>query len=177
MIVSFSMDDIATMLVAAAERYFAKYQHKSGPKTDWGRRQLSIDTIFYGIRAEAAVAYVFDTEIDLGVYPQGKPPPDTVLGDGRIVEVKYGDKRGYDFALRGTTRDHFTGDLGILVWPVVDDWRSVELVGWISKDEFFERGYRTNYLKRPDTERAAIRAKDMNPIETLVAEVGRVAIK
>lgn len=116
-----------------------------------------------------AVAKLLGVEINEEIYEGGDNGSDLTLPDGRTVQVKHRGKRDWDYALSDASLDSFTTDIGILCQPTedyADD--AVDVVAYVTKEQFAERAFRTNFTKRSDGWRLAVQQKDMEPIEDLL---------
>jgi hypothetical protein len=102
-----------------------------------------------------------------------KGEPDLILPDGTTVQIKFREKPEYDFALPNTNPESFNTDIGILAARasqdlLVDD---VQIIGWITRDEFLIHATTQNYTQRADGDRLAVGPSHFRPIGELLARV------
>lgn len=147
-------------------------KRRRGIKGPWSR-QPSVNTHYEGLRAEYAVAKLFNIPLDESISLSGDDGTDLTLPDGRTVQVKYRGRRGWDYALPSANPEDFTTDIGILVWPCEDpdDTEDVDVVGWVTRDLFCGLASEVNYFGKPGGERLALGSALMSSIESLLEEV------
>ena len=115
-------------------------QGRYNPKIERGMGDLDmgndgLDAHVQGLLGEYAVAKALNITLDLSLTLHGDDKRDLHLSDGRGIEVKYRNKRGYDFALRSTDPAEFVAEIGVLVWPAEG---GAEIVGCISRQKFLK---------------------------------------
>lgn len=131
-------------------------------------RKSDLQIHLEGVTGEYVVSKSLCLPYDPRPLPGGdKGQPDLVLPSGRTVQIKYREKKGWDFALNGVNPEDFKADLGVLVYP---DDLGAEVVGWITREDF-ERGARIeNYLGKPGGERLACGPDAFRQYEELLVE-------
>jgi hypothetical protein len=142
---------------------------------NWGRKS-SLEIHYEGIVAELAVARLLGLDINRHIFDRGgdNQAPDLVLPDGRTIEVKFRGRKGDDFALRNTNRDSFKADLGVLVWP--HDEESVEIAGYITRDDFVANCVTVNYIRKRGGDRLAVSSSHLRPFSELLEGVSCLSV-
>ncbi len=122
-----------------------------------------------GLLGELAVARVLALQIDTEARLCGDDGADLRLPDGRSVQVKYRQRRGWDYGLAGTDLGELA-DVNVLVWPVDQGWppESVEVVGYLCREEFCAEN--VYVLDRRHGRRLWAKHKAFHPIEDLEGE-------
>jgi len=93
------------------------------------------DANVQGLLGEYAVAKALNITLDISLTMRGDDRRDLHLSDGRGIQVKYRNKKGYDYALRSTDPAEFATEIGVLVWPAEG---GAEIVGCISRQKFLQ---------------------------------------
>jgi len=114
-----------------------------------------------GMKAEYAVAKALNILPDIALYLHGDDKCDLRLTDGRTLQVKYRDRRGWDYALTTDDPAEFVADIGVLCWPIKD---GVDIVGCISRDKFLKVAQVVDY---GHGKRLAASPKHFTPIEVI----------
>ena len=157
----------------ARERQSRKKPHTSKKIVTY-RDDLSIH--YDGIKGEYAVHKLFCLPYHPRPRESGdKNAPDLWLPTGESVQVKYRSKRGWQFLLTSTDPDEFTADIGILCWPAETGPEDVEVVGWISRDDFLRHAVTVNHINKPGGERLAVDPEHFHPMQELLIRVYRDA--
>ena len=167
MIVKLDHDEIMLIFERAKERH----ETKNGiVVADWGKH--SLQRHYEGCRAEYAVERDLGGVADWSVRPGGdNGEPDIFFPHLDMTgQVKYRGQRGWDFALRTNNILDFRADLGILVWPAdgddvrSTDYQSVDIVGYITQEQFKERAIVKGYGYG---DRLVVEANQLQPAEEL----------
>jgi len=165
--VKFSDEELLKLFRLARQRNDPK--QRKWKSQGWNRNKSALAGHYDGIMAEMAVAKLLGVEINEEIYEGGDDGSDLVLPDGRTIQVKHRGQRDWDYALNSADLDDFITDIGVLCQPTPEyDDDAVDVVGYITKEQFAERAFRTNFLKKPNGWRLAVQQKDMEPIEALL---------
>ena len=179
--VQFSSDELAYIGQVAGGRNALKWQHGLGTSGTYVGLDTTDDMHFCSTLAEYAVARVVGGEVDerrfVGGHTQGNVILPGHLGRGRAC---YRSERGRDFGLKDTNIDHFYGDFGFLVYPVFEHvaggGRSLEVVAWISREEFAQ----VAHVERLRGERLICRRSEMHrmsePLHRPLAVASQIAL-
>jgi len=128
-----------------------------------------LESRYQSFCAEAAVAKVLGIpEPEWPVLPGGDGKIDLTTPAGLTVQVKYRGERGRDLATEGLDFwDELRADVYVLVWPSLWGAGSYTVVGWCSREEFFNR-ILTREPVRMKGRKFEMRWQDMRPMPELV---------
>lgn len=168
-VITFSEAERALLWRLARLRHEPKARRGIRP-LDWRPRDgRSVLVKHYdGLRGEYAVAKYTGAELDTRISLSGNGRRhNLVLPDGRRVDVRYRNRRGWDFGLRGLDLRDFGGDIGVLVWPAPEAGPdAVELAGWCTREDFLLHCHLTQY--GPHGPRLALAPIWLRPMATLM---------
>jgi hypothetical protein len=175
-VITFSEAERAMLWRLARLRHEPKAARGIKP-LDWRPRDgRSVLTKHYdGLRGEYAVAKWTGAELDTRISLSGNGRShNLVLPDGRRVDVRYRNRRGWDFGLRGLDLRDFGGDIGVLVWPAPEAGPdAVELAGWCTREDFLLHCHLTQY--GPHGPRLSLAPIWLRPMSTLLSVPARAA--
>ena len=154
---------------------------KKVPGSTWKREprksviQTNRKNHYVGCRAEYVVEKLTGGKANYEIYEYhgDRGAPDIPLPDGRTAEVKGRTEDWHEFALDSADLSTFTADVGILVVPgenddiLHPDYQVVEVVGFISREEFIQHHKVKNLIKKPGEDRAIVAREFMHPLDNL----------
>lgn len=155
-------EETALALKRAKGRCAYNVKHGIGGYHAWGKMKAGEEwkPDYAGFCAEIAVGRYFGCT-GLGEdSPVGDGGVDLVTPEGAKLQVKYGSKRGYNFMVPWPEVERFKADYGVLVWPVGSEPEFVQLVGWLTRQEWVtysevvDKGYGASRLYRWERLRA-----------------------
>jgi hypothetical protein len=146
-VVTMSHDELQSIYQMARDRNDTK-QRRGVRSKRWDGKKTDFEIHYEGLRAEWAVCAWFGVGFDhwLSLHgDKGRPDLRVSCHERELsIEVKYRDKRHYEFALPGPDPRQFQADIGILVLPT-GNTRSVWLAGWVSREEFLRHYHLENF--------------------------------
>ena len=156
----FSNDEDVYINSLAHERNDLKVERNVRSKIFNNCKHSDLDIHVLGLRAEYAVSQILCGEFDDNFYLGGdRDTWDVKLLDGCTVSVKYRNKRGWAFALRGDNINELHTDFCVLCWPVDGDDNAVEAAGQCTKSHFQRYSHIDNFGYGP---RLVIEQEKMN---------------
>lgn len=177
--ITLTPDEIEYCKTQAKKRNNPKLARVKNRRVDASRGDWQIN--FQGIKAEFAVCKAFDVDYDDVISLAGDGGiKDTVIGD-KTAQIKYNNypRNAYlYFNHKEITSDGrctcckwkirksevFLADLAILVLPCNNDDSSLEIVGWISREEFLNECETLNFGYG---DRFGVKAQNLREIASL----------
>lgn len=158
------------------------------PDRDMSGRHSSLAVHLWGLLGEQATAQLLGLAVDhtsFGTRGDRKIGDLEARGPGRRVtrvQVKTRTKRGWDFALNSLNVSEFRAHYGVLCWPVSDIQfprmvealeegltalaaryaASIDVVGWIDRDDFALTAREENYLREGGAGRKVVSLEAMS---------------
>ena len=160
MIFDFDSYDLQFVNVHAARRQVVKESHKV-PSLKFDINRTEYELHYIGSMGEYAVARTLGIKIDKDVHPAGDNGSDLYL-NGKSLQVKTRTFGGPDVKLFFNDVSDFTADIVVgvqMLSPV-----RVDILGWISRDEFCEKQTNHDFGYGP---RAVVAASALHPISKL----------
>lgn len=172
MIVTLDQDELNILTNLAHARNDPK--ERRGYSGGWRADRWSVECHILGLKAEYSVAKLLGLSLDSSISLHGdNHNGDIVLPNDKVVEVKYRNRKGWDFALTTDDKREFKSDIGVLCYPG-DSPEKIEVHGWISRDNFFLYCEKRNYSYGP---RLVVRADYFKNMSLLIIAVNALVAK